>query len=309
MKDKKSLRGSALLLLTAFIWGVAFAEQAKAMEFCGPFTFNGARSFVAAAVLLLLWALRGCPMPSGVPLKKQLGGAALCGVALFCASTLQQVALQFTSAGKAGFLTALYIVLVPLAGLFLHKRPSAAVWIAVVLATCGLYLLCGGSDFALGKAELCLLGCAACFAVQILLLDRFAVQIDPILLCGVQFAVVGLGSLPLLFTAETPSFAQLRLAMEPLLFLGLLSGAVGYTLQIVGQRDVDPTLASLLMSFESVFSVLGGAVLLQQHLSRAEIGGCVPMFAAIILAQLPMKKNPLKKSKKTKEKHGKTVEF
>ena len=309
MKNGRSLRGSALLLLTAFIWGVAFAAQSKAMEYCGPFTFNGARSFLAAAALFLIWLLRGHPVTAGVPLKKQLGGAALCGVALFCASTLQQVAMQFASAGKAGFFTALYIVLVPLAGIFLHRRPSVTVWIAVALAACGLYLLCGGSGFSMGKAELCLLGCAVCFAVQILLLDRFAVQIDPVLLCCVQFTVVGLGSLPLLLTAETPSLAQLRSVIGPLLFVGLLSGAIGYTLQIVGQRDVDPTLASLLMSFESVFSVLGGAVLLQQHLSGAEIGGCVLMFAAIILAQLPVGIDLSKKSKKTKEKRGKTVEF
>lgn len=288
---KKQLMGNALLLLTAFIWGVAFVAQSKGMDHVGPLTFNGARSLLAAVVLLpLAWVLRRRSAHAAPPLDKraQLLGGLVCGLLLFCASTLQQVALVTTDAGKAGFLTALYIVLVPVFGVFLRKKAPVAVWGAVALATVGLYLLCGvGSGAGFAPGDLCLLGCAVCFAGQIMAVDRFAPRTDPILLSGTQFLVVGLLSLPAMFIWEQPSLSGLQAALLPLLYTGVLSSAVAYTLQIVGQRSTQPAVASLLMSFESVFSVLAGALLLRERLSPAEGWGCALVFVAILLAQLP----------------------
>lgn len=299
---KRQLTGEALLLTAALIWGVAFVAQAKGMDYIGPFTFNGIRGLLAAAVLLPAWAVFRLPKTrqakaQSAALKPALSfrslgiGAVLCGLMLFCASSLQQIALVTTTAGKAGFLTALYIVLVPVFGVFLHKKVSAWVWAAVVLATAGLYLLCSSGSFAFTAGDLCLLGCAACYAVQILLVDRFAPHMDPMLLCGIQFLVTGVLSLPVMFWLEQPTWAGVWAAAVPLLYTGVLSGAVAFTLQIVGQRNTEPAVASLLMSFESVFSVLAGALLLKERLSASELLGCVLVFSAIVLAQLPgMKK-------------------
>lgn len=300
MERKKTLLGNLLLLLTALIWGTAFVAQSKGMDHIGPLTFNGARSLLAAAVLLPggLLLRRGRRLHGGgkaAPLDKkaQLRGGLVCGVLLFLASTLQQMALVTTEAGKAGFLTALYIVLVPVMGIFLHRKAPASVWAAVVLATGGLYLLCGvGGASAFAAGDICLLLCAVCFAGQILAVDHFAPCTDPVLLSGSQFLVTGLLSLPAMFLWETPSLAGLGAAWLPLAYAGILSSAVGYTLQIVGQRNTQSAVASLLMSFESVFSALAGALLLGERLSAPALCGCALVFAAILLAQLPPRRKP-----------------
>ncbi len=280
------LRGSAMLLLAALLWGVAFAAQSKGMDYVGPFTFNGARSFLGVSVLVPLWLLTGRRQPADGydPRALWLGGA-LCGLMLFAATSLQQIGLVTTSAGKSGFLTAMYIVLVPLFGIFLGRRIGANVWIAVLLGAAGLYLLCATERLSLAPGDTLTLLCAVCFAFQIMLVDRFAPRCDPMLLCAVQFGVVGLLSLPLMFLFEEPSLTGLWEARIPLLYTGILSSAVAYTLQIVGQRDTDPAVASLLMSFESVFSALAGAVLLKERLTAAELCGCALVFTAILLAQ------------------------
>lgn len=283
---KNSFRGSVMLLLAALLWGIAFAAQSKGMDYVGPFTFNGARSFLGVAVLLPLWVLLGRPQPAGGydPKALWLGGS-LCGLMLFAATSFQQIGLVTTAAGKSGFLTALYIVLVPLFGVFLHRRVGLNVWLAVVLATGGLYLLCAVDGFTLAAGDALTLLCAVCFALQIMLVDKFAPRTNPLLLCAVQFAVVGVLSAPLMFLFETPSFAGLWEARVPLLYTGIFSSAVAYSLQISGQRDTEPALASLLMSFESVFSVLAGALLLHERLTLPELCGCVLVFGAILLAQ------------------------
>lgn len=283
---KNQLRGSVMLLLAALFWGIAFAAQSKGMDYVGPFTFNGARSFLGVAVLIPLWVLMGRRQPAeGYDAKALWLGGSLCGLMLFAATTLQQFGLVTTSAGKSGFLTALYIVLVPLFGIFLHHRVGLNVWLAVVLATGGLYLLCAVDGFELAPGDVVTLLCAVCFAFQIMLVDKFAPRTNPLLLCAVQFMVVGILSTPLMFLFETPSLAGLWEARIPLLYTGIMSSAVAYSLQIIGQRDTEPALASLLMSFESVFSVLAGALLLQERLSVPELCGCVLVFAAILLAQ------------------------
>ncbi len=283
---KKQLYGSIMLLFAALLWGVAFAAQSKGMDYVGPFTFNGARSFLGVAVLLPLWLLMGRPQPaSGYDPKALWLGGSLCGLMLFAATSLQQIGLVTTSAGKSGFLTALYIVLVPLFGIFLHRKVGLNVWLAVLLATGGLYLLCAVEGFSLAAGDIFTLLCAVCFALQIMLVDKFAPRTHPLLLCAVQFIVVGVLSTPLMFLLEEPSFGGLWEARIPLLYTGIMSSAVAYSLQIAGQRDTEPALASLLMSFESVFSVLAGALLLHEHLTPAELCGCALVFAAILLAQ------------------------
>ncbi len=283
---KKRLYGSLMLLLAALLWGVAFAAQSKGMDYVGPFTFNGARSFLGVAVLLPLWLAMGRPQPaSGYDPRALWLGGSLCGLMLFAATSLQQIGLVTTSAGKSGFLTALYIVLVPLFGIFLHRKVGLNVWLAVLLATGGLYLLCAVEGFSLASGDIVTLLCAVCFALQIMLVDKFAPRTHPLLLCAVQFIVVGALSAPLMFLFEEPSLSGLWEARIPLLYTGIMSSAVAYSLQITGQRDTEPALASLLMSFESVFSVLAGALLLHEHLTPAELCGCALVFGAILLAQ------------------------
>lgn len=287
---KKQMGSSALLLLTAFIWGLAFVAQSQGMEYIGPFTFNGARTLLAATILLPVGLARRRRIvrrgSRPYAARTQAVGGVLCGVLLFAASSLQQIAMQTTTAGKAGFLTALYIVLVPVLGVFWHKRVAPAVWAAVALATAGLYLLCGAGG-ALAVGDWLLVACALCFAGQILLVDRFAPVTEPFLLSGTQFLVCGLLSVPCMLLWEAPTLAGLAAAAMPLAYAGVLSSAVGYTLQIIGQRDTPPTVASLLMSLESVFSAVAGAWILHERLSAAERGGCLLVFAAVVLAQLP----------------------
>ena len=297
---KNRLRGSVMLLLAALFWGIAFAAQSKGMDYVEPFAFNGARSFLGVAVLIPLWLAMGRPQPAkGYDAKALWLGGGLCGCMLFAATSLQQIGLVTTSAGKSGFLTALYIILVPVFGIFAGRKAGANVWIAVVLATAGLYLLCAVDGFSLAAGDLLTLLCAVCFAFQIMLVDRVADRTSPLLLCAVQFGVCGLLSLPVMFLTEQPDWAGLWAARIPLLYTGIMSSAVAYTLQIIGQRDTEPAVASLLMSFESVFSVLAGAVLLKERLTATELCGCALVFTAILLAQFsPFGKMHKKRRKK-----------
>ena len=295
MKVSKKLRGNAMLLLTAFIWGVSFVAQSVGMEHVGPFTFNATRLLLGSAVLLpLVWrnlsrarrpGSNGDP-PAPVPVKTLLIGGSLCGLALCVASMLQQFGIQTTTPGKAGFITALYIVIVPLLGLFLKKKPPVQVWIGVVLATCGMALLCINESLSISRGDFLILLCAFCFSFHILIIDYFSPKVDGVALSCVQFFVSGLICLVFALALEQPSWSQILDAWLPIAYSGVLSCGVGYTLQVVAQRDADPAVASLLLSLESVFAVLGGGVLLHQWLTVRELLGCVLTFAAIILAQL-----------------------
>jgi len=298
---QKQIRGSLLLLLGSMIWGFAFVAQKSGMDSMQPISFNGIRNLMAGLCLIPVcaWAERRDPSQKPVtPAQKkvQLRGGLFCGAFLFLASTLQQAGLVETSAGKAGFITALYVVLVPIAAwLLFRKNPGKWIWVSVLLALPGLFLLCvpSGETLSLARGDLLVLACAFCFTGQILSIDHYSPKVSCIRLSRDEFLFCGIvGTLVSLFT-ESITWQGMRQALIPLLYAGVLSGAVAYTLQILGQRDVNPALASLIMCLESVFSVLGGALILGERLSQRELLGCAIMFAAVILSQL----SPLLKRK------------
>ena len=301
---KTEWKSPALLFLTAVVWGVAFVAQSVGMDYVGPFTFNCIRCLIGAVVLVpCIWFLdrwkqrpdsASCGRESaGAPGGASDGGHALlaggicCGLALFVASNLQQIGIQYTTVGKAGFITALYIVMVPVFGIFLKKRAGIRVWVSVALAVAGLYLLCITDRLALGKGDILVLLCAVVFAVHILVVDHFSAKTDGVRMSCIQFLVCGLLSGVCMLISEHPEMRLILQAWQPILYAGVFSCGVGYTLQIIGQKGTDPTVASLILSLESVVSVLAGWLLLGQRLSVRELGGCALMFAAILLAQMP----------------------
>ena len=313
--QKNSLKNTGMLFLAALIWGFAFVAQSAGMEYVGPFTFNAVRCLIGSAVLVpvaLLW--KQDTSMEMVPNKEEDGqknqklkiswlqrnkelllGGTLCGLFLGVATNLQQIGILSTSVGKAGFLTALYIVLVPIAGLFFKKKCGIPVWIGVVCSLAGLYLLCmTGSEGGIAKGDLYLLGCAVVFTGHILVIDYFAPKVNGIWMSCIQFLVAGLISAVLMFATETPTVTSILEAKLPILYAGVMSCGVAYTLQILGQKNYNPTVAVLILSLESTFSVLGGFLILNQTLSGRELAGCGLMFIAIILAQLPERKKERK---------------
>ena len=290
---RDNLKGSLLLLLGAVIWGAAFSAQRAGMEYIGPFTFSGVRMLLSGLVLIP-FSIRSQKhryqgrerTASETGLQRKAG--ILCGLFLCAATSLQQIGLVSVSAGKAGFITALYVVLVPIAGwIFFRSRTGWVVWIGVLLAVGALYLLCvPAGGFRIEKGDLLLLGCAVCFTGQILCIDRFAPKVDGMTLARDEFLISGAICMAVALMTETISLHGIREALIPILYTGIMSGAVGYTLQIYGQRIVDPTVASLLMCMESVFAVLSGMLLLGETMTGREAAGCALMFAAVILAQL-----------------------
>lgn len=290
----KTLRANIMLLIGALIWGTAFAAQRMVSDTVEPLTFNAVRSFIAAAVLIpvsILFRDRSAgertPQQKKDARKTLLCGGLLCGVFLCAAVTLQQLGITYTSAGKAGFITALYIVLVPLIGIFLKKRVTVGAWIAVAVAAVGLYLLCVTEEFTIAKGDIYVMLCALFFSLHILCIDHFSPRVNGVLLSGIQFLVVGIICVVLAFIFETPNMAAILSSWAPTLYVAIMSSGVAYTLQILAQKDTSPVVASLLMSLESVFAVLSGWILLHESLSVQERWGCVLMFAAVILAQLP----------------------
>jgi drug/metabolite transporter (DMT)-like permease len=290
-----------LLFLAALIWGSAFVAQAVGMDHLGPFAFNASRSLVGGVALLPVIAIFDrfkSPerrQEEKANRKTLLLGGICCGVALCVASNLQQVGIQYTTVGKAGFITALYIVIVPILGLFFRRKVGAKLWVSVAIAIVGLYLLCMSGSLSLGLGDILVLLCALGFSVHIMVIDHFSPMVDGVKLSCIQFFVAGVLSLVvMLFTEGVPAGGDILLSWAPILYAGVLSSGVAYTLQIVGQKGVNPTVASLVLSLESVFSVLSGWIVLHQSMSLRESLGCVLMFAAIILAQLPerTKKDP-----------------
>lgn len=303
---KTSWRSPLLLLLTAVIWGVAFVAQSVGMEYVGPFTFNFVRCIIGGFVLIpcifLLDRLKGKEAQAdgqnrengkGTGRRMLAVGGICCGTALFVASNLQQFGIQYTTVGKAGFITALYIVIVPVIGIFLKKTTGIKIWFSVALAVAGLYLLCITDGFSIGFGDTLVLLCAAAFSVHILIIDYFSPKVDGVQMSCIQFFVCGLLSGIGMMIFEKPDLAAMIQAWMPILYAGVMSCGVAYTLQIVGQKGMDPTVASLILSLESVVSVLAGWLLLGQSLSIRELSGCVLMFAAIILAQLPSKQSAM----------------
>lgn len=298
-KETISVRNSLLLLLTATIWGVAFVAQSVSMDYIGGFTFNAIRNLMGSVTLLpVIWVL-GRTKSTGAKAeasqaerKTLLTGGICCGILLCLASNFQQFGIKYTTVGKAGFITACYIIIVPILGIFLKKKCSSFIWIAVILSLCGLYLLCltPGEGFAIGMGELLVLICAVLFSLHILVIDHFSPLVDGVKMSCIQFLVCGiLSGIPALLF-ESPDLSGILAAKIPLLYAGVLSCGVAYTLQIVGQKNMNPTVASLILSLESCISVIAGWLILGQSLSGREILGCVLMFGAIILAQLPQKK-------------------
>ncbi len=307
----KSLRANLLLVLTALIWGTAFVAQDVAGETLGAFTFNGLRMALASAALLPVIAVidrraarisNADAQGSGIPWRKMtraqrrtLAASGLCcGIVLTLGSTFQQIGIGMgTEAGKAGFITALYIVLVPILRLFLRKPARLTVWAAVGLSAVGLYLLCIGERFSIEPGDLLLILCALCFAAHILVVDYFSRRTDCVKMSCLQFAVVAFVCLTVAAATEQISLSDIRACAIPILYAGIFSGAMGYTLQIVAQKDTEPTVASLIMSLESVFAVLAGWVILGDVLTLREGLGCAGMMLGIVLAQLPNKSKQL----------------
>lgn len=292
---KKQLKGSLALLCGTMIWGSAFIAQSVGMDLIGPFTFQAIRCALAVIFLFLLtlvfdWKI-GFKKSLAKWKNKQLwisGG--VCGAALFVAASLQQVGLIYTEPGKAGFLTAMYIVLVPILGIFLHRRPGLNAVFSVVLALVGLYLLSFMGVSSINVGDLLLIGCALAFAVQILLIDSFAQNLDGLRLNCVQALVVAVLSLPWMLMTEALDMGNILACWLPLGFAGILSMGVAYSLQILGQKNLEPTTASLIMSLESVFAALGGWLILHNTMTPRELLGCALVFGGVILSQLPMKK-------------------
>ena len=293
----KNLRGALILLLAAIIWGFAFVAQSVGMENVGAFTFQASRMLLASLVLLptALIFSRAREKSTGKkePFldKKTLLAGMACGFFLFGAASLQQIGIAYTTVGHASFLTALYLLIVPLLGLFMGKKVGARIWLCIALALAGLYLLCmTGEGFSMSLGDVLATLCAFVFALHIITVDKFASGLDGVKISFVQMTFAGLISLICAFIFEEPRIADIAAAWLPIAYAGVLSCGVAYTLQIVGQKYAEPTVASIVMSLESVFGALGGALILLQLPSLPELAGCVLMFAATVISQLPEKK-------------------
>ncbi len=288
------LRNSFLLLLTAFIWGTSFVAQSVGTDYVQPFTFNGIRSLIGSLVLLPCIAFldrkTSSPPKSPKNSKDLILGGTLCGILLFAAANFQQFGIQYTTVGKTGFITACYIVIIPIFGLFLKKKCTPFIWLSVLLALVGLYFLCITTDsLSINFGDFLVFICAILFSFHILVIDHFSPLTNGIKLSCIQFFVCGTLSIICMFLFEQPDISLILSAWAPLMYAGVLSCGVAYTLQIVGQKDMNPTVAALILSLESCISVLAGWILLGEALSHREIWGCILMFTAIILAQLPVK--------------------
>ncbi len=292
----KQGKGTLCLLSATVIWGFAFIAQSVGMERIGPFTFQMVRCLLAVLFLIpctFLLEIKSCSTAQSMAQWKNpklWKSGFLCGCALFVASSLQQIGLVYTDAGKAGFITAMYIVLVPVLGLFLKRRPPKTAVASVILAVIGLYLLSCMGVTEINKGDLYLTGCALAFAVQIQCVGALAQELDGFRMNCVQSLTVALLSVPFVAFTETVVVADLLACWGPLCFAGMLSMGLAYSLQILGQKHLEPTTASLIMSLESVFAALGGWWLLKERMTPWELLGCALVFGAVILSQLPERK-------------------
>lgn len=295
-------RSNLLLLMTAIIWGSAFIAQSKGADVIGPFTFNTVRYALAVVALLPVIYIfsrkrnsentvdQDIPRANGT--KTLIIGGIATGIALFTASSLQQYAMAFTTAAKAGFITTLYVILVPIVGIFLKKKIRPIIWFCALLAVIGLYLLSiKPGTFSISRGDFFVLLCALAFTGHILIIDYFSPKTDGVKLSCIQFAVVSIASFVAMMMTETFVLSEVLDAIIPLLYTGVLSSSVGYTCQIIAQKKADPVISSLILSLESVFAAIFGALILHESMSGREITGCAIMFVAIIIAQLPEKKN------------------
>jgi drug/metabolite transporter (DMT)-like permease len=288
------IKNMTLLMITAVIWGTAFVAQQVGMNYVGPFAFSAIRcvlgGLVLVPVVILINHFKTTEQRKQEGQRDTLIGGLICGLILCIASNLQQIGIQHTTVGKAGFITALYIVIVPILGIFLKKKAGLKLWISVLVAIIGLYLLCMKDSFSLDLGDSLVFLCAVVFSVHILAIDYFSPKVDGVKMSCIQFIVAGvLSGIAMLLFESSPSIDMIYAARIPILYAGILSCGVAYTLQIVGQKNVNPTIASLILSLEAVISVIAAWIILQQSMSSREILGAVFMFASIILAQLPEK--------------------
>lgn len=315
----KRTKGNLLLLLTSFIWGSAFVAQSSGMDYVGPYTYNMARNVLAflflIPVIYVIGKKKGVTDNAGsgteiddvasgeanwksilLPDRTTLVGGIYCGLVMAVASSLQQIGITMTTAGKAGFITALYIILVPLMGVFIGKKIPRIIWFCVVLAMAGFYLLCVKEGFSISKGDILVLFCSVGFSVHIMTIDHFTSKgVDGVKMACIQFAVAAIVMTPVMFFLENPSVSGLLSAWMTIAYAGILSSGVGFTLQIVAQKDTDPTTATLIMSLESVFAAVSGCLFLNEVLLPKEILGCILVFVAVILAQVPL---PVKSKEK-----------
>lgn len=306
-------------MLTSFIWGSAFVAQSSGMDYVGPYTYNMARNVLAflflIPVIYVIGKKKGVTDNAGsgtgiddaasgeanwksilLPDRTTLVGGIYCGLVMAVASSLQQIGITMTTAGKAGFITALYIILVPLMGVFIGKKIPRIIWFCVVLAMAGFYLLCVKEGFSISKGDILVLFCSVGFSVHIMTIDHFTSKgVDGVKMACIQFAVAAIVMTPLMFALENPSVSGLLSAWMTISYVGILSSGVGFTLQIVAQKDTDPTTATLIMSLESVFAAVSGCLFLNEVLLPKEILGCILVFVAVILAQVPL---PVKSKEK-----------
>lgn len=327
MVKKIKLKNTLLLFITALIWGNGFVAQSLGTNYLTPFAFNGIRALLGGIVLLPFVFFRARTAKAGTPNapspdnagtpgtsyeskrsaahtrpaethtrkvsflrdKTLLAGGLVCGLCFTLGSTFQQFGIQYTTAGKAGFITAFYIVLVPVLGLFVGQRTSSKIWLPVGMALVGLYLLCVNGRLHLGRGDLLIFICAVMFSFHILAINHYAPKTDGVTLSCIQFFICGVLCLICMFLFEDVHFADIMRAAKPLLYAGVVSCGIAYTLQILGQRDYNPTVASLILSLESSISAISGYFILHEHLSARELTGCVVMFAAVVLAQIPKK--------------------
>ena len=302
MNAKNKVFGPLLLVLAAMIWGLSFVAQNEGMNHVEAFTFNGIRMLIGSAVLVPFILIKRKKNPQKLTKneKKFLSKTALIaiipvGICLFLGSTLQQFAFNYTETGKIGFLTALYMIFVPVIGLFMKKKTPFTVWIGVLLGVIGMYLLCVGASksFTIGKGELLGIGCAIAYAVHIIVIDKLGKNVDSLVLSCGQFFITGIISCILMFIFEKPSIERILDAAIPILYSGVLSSGVGFTIQIVGQKYTEPTIAAMLFCLESVFAVLFAFIIPpHEKLATVEYIGCTIIFLAIVIAQL----NPKKKA-------------
>lgn len=299
----KKMQSNILLLITAFIWGSAFVAQKSGMDYIEPFTFNGIRTLIGGLVLIPVVLVMSkskskepaqgdiTPEEKAKQQKMLIMGGVCCGIALFVASSFQQFGVSHTTAGKAGFITTLYVVVVPILSIILRKRVRPIMWLCVVLGAIGLYLLCmTDKSFSLAFGDMLVLICAVCFAVHIMTVDYFITKADGVKLSCIQFLTAGILGLVCMVIFESPDMKAILDCWVPLLYAGVLSCGVGYTFQVIAQKHAEPTVASLIMSLESAFAVVCGALLLGESMTPRELSGCVIIFAAVIISQLPERK-------------------
>ena len=295
MKKVSKIKGNIILMLTAFIWGTAFVAQSVGMDYVGPFTFITSRYIIGGIFLIPCIFLldkinkNSNKNKNNINKKTLYIGGCLCGIVLFIASSFQQIGIQYTTVGKSGFITALYIIIVPVLGLLFKKKVQKRVWFSVVIALIGLYSLCIKENFEISRGDFLILMCAVCFSIHILVIDKFSPLVDGVRMSCIQFFVAGILGIITMFIFENPELANLIQAYSPILYAGVMSSGVAYTLQIIGQKYTSPVMATLIMSLESVFAALSGWLILGEILSVKELIGCVLVFAGIIIAQLPDK--------------------